>query len=53
VEVSVRAIRHVIVDDDVDSFNVDTSAEDVSGDHNSLLEVLEYFIAFNSNKKKR
>ena len=51
-EVSVRAVRHVIVNDDVDSFNVNTSAEDVSGHHNSLLEVLEDFIAFNSNKKK-
>ena len=52
-EVSVGAIRHVIVNDNIDSFNVNSSSEDVSGNHDSFLEVLENSVPLESNKNNK
>lgn len=41
VQVLVRHIREVIVDDDVHSLNIDTTTEQVSGHQDSLVELLE------------
>ena len=41
VQVLIASVRHIVVQDDVDSLNVDTSAKDVSGHHDTLLEALE------------
>ena len=41
VEVRVRVLGHVVVDDDVDALDVDTTAEQVCGNKDALLEVLE------------
>jgi hypothetical protein len=49
-EVSVGAIGHVIVDNNIDSFNVNSSSEDVSSNHDSFLEVLEDSVPLKSNK---
>ncbi len=49
VEVGVRAFGHVIVNDDIDSFDVNSSSEDVSSNHDSLFEVLEDLVSLNSN----
>lgn len=38
----------IIVDGQVDTFDIDTSAEDVSGDTDSLVEFLEFFVAFDT-----
>lgn len=48
VEVRVSLVRHVVVDGDVDTFNINTTAEDVSGHANTGLEVLELFVALNT-----
>ena len=45
VEVSVRVLRHVIIEDDVDALNVHASAEQIGGDKDPPLEVLELLIA--------
>jgi hypothetical protein len=47
-EVGVRFIRHIVIDDDVDFFKVNSSAEYVGGDHNSFLEFFELFIFHDS-----
>jgi hypothetical protein len=41
VQVAICITRSVIVDDDIDSLDVNPTAEDVSGDKDTLLEVLE------------
>ena len=38
----------IVVDGEVDAFNVDTSAEDVGGDADSLVEFFEFFVAFDT-----
>ena len=48
-QVGIRAVRHVVVNHDVDSLDIDSSSEDVSGHHDSLLEVLEGFVSLQSN----
>ena len=48
-EVTVTFLRHVEVEDDVNLFNVDASAEDVSGDHDPLLETLELVVPLDSD----
>ena len=40
-EVGVRALGHVVVDDNVDSLDVHSSAKEVSGHHDTLVEALE------------
>lgn len=50
VEVRVGVGRSVVVDDDVDSLDVDTSAEDVSGDENTLLKGLELLESRNTDR---
>jgi hypothetical protein len=41
VQVAICITRSVVVDDDIDSLDIDATAEDVSGDKDTLLEVLE------------
>lgn len=40
-QVAICITRSVVVDDDIDSLDVNATAEDVSGDKDTLLEVLE------------
>ena len=40
-KVGVRALWHVIVDDDVHSLNVHSSSKQISGHHDTLVEALE------------
>jgi hypothetical protein len=48
VEISVCVLGHVVVDNDIDSFNIDTSTKDVGSNHDTRLEVLEFLVAINS-----
>lgn len=43
--------RSVIVDDDIDSLDVSATVEDVGGDKDTLLEVLELRITGNTTMK--
>lgn len=45
VKVRVRILWHIVVEDDVDTLNVHSTSEQISGDENSLLEVLECLIS--------
>lgn len=47
-EISVIIFGHVIIDDDIDSFDIDSSSEDIGGNHNSVLEVFEILEVFDS-----
>ena len=40
-QVAICITRSIVVDDDIDSLDVNATAEDVSGDKDTLLEVLE------------
>lgn len=55
VEVGVRVLRHVIVEDDVDSLNVHPSAKQIGGHQDPPLEVFELLIARQTGcrRKKR
>jgi hypothetical protein len=48
VEVAVGIGGQVVVDGQVDTLNVDTTTEDVSGDADTLLEVLELLVALDT-----
>ena len=43
-QVCVRVLRHVVVEDDVDSLDVHPAAEQVGGDQDPLLEILELLV---------
>ena len=43
-KIGIRVLRHVIVEDNIDSLNIHATAEQVGGNKNSLLEVLELLI---------
>ncbi len=44
VQVCVRILRHIIVEDNVDSLNVHTTTKQVGGHQNPLLKVLELLV---------
>ena len=48
VQVSVCAFGHVIVDNDVDTLNINTSSNQVSGHHDAGVEVLKFLVHLNS-----
>ena len=47
-QVGVRVFGHVIIEHDVDLLNVDTSAKDLGGDQDTVLEGLESFVDLDS-----
>ena len=47
-QVGVRVFGHVIIEHDIDLLNVDTSAKDLSGDQDTVLEGLESFVDLDS-----
>jgi hypothetical protein len=47
VQVGVSVLGHVVVDNDVDTFNVDSSSEQVGGHHDACLEFLELSVFLN------
>lgn len=52
-EIGIRLRRHVVVDDNVYSLNVDSTTEDFSGNHDSLVEILETLVSVDSGNFKR
>jgi hypothetical protein len=47
-EIGVRVLGHVVVDDDVHALDIDTTSKEVGGDHDSRAEGLEVAITGNS-----
>lgn len=47
-KVAVRFLWHIEVEDDIDLLNIDTTTENVGGDHNSVLEGLEVSITLDA-----
>lgn len=47
-EVRVGVRREVVVDGEVDALNVDATAEDIGGDTDAGVEVLELFVALDT-----
>ena len=48
VEVRISLVRHVVVDGDVDTLNIDTTTKDISGHTDTSLEVLELLVALDT-----
>jgi hypothetical protein len=48
VEVGISISREIVVDGQVDALDVDTTAEDISGDTDALVELFELFVAFDT-----
>jgi hypothetical protein len=48
VKVGIGLVGHVVVDSDVDTLNIDTTTEDVSGDTDTSLELLELLVALDT-----
>jgi hypothetical protein len=48
VEVGVGVLGHVVVEDHVDSLDIDAATKDISGDEDAVLEVLEIGVALNA-----
>lgn len=49
-EVGIGTFGHVVVDNDIDTLNINTSSEEVSGHHDTGLELLELLVFLNSVK---
>ena len=47
-QVAVRIAGKIVVDRQVDTFDIDTTAENVSRDANALVEFLEFLVAFDA-----
>lgn len=53
VEIRIRLLGHVEIEHNIDLLNIDTSAKDVSSDHDSVLELLEVVVRLNSVSKTK
>jgi len=49
VEVGIGVLGHVVVDDDIHSFNINTSSKEVGSDHDTRVEFLELLVSLNSS----
>lgn len=47
-QVGVGITRHIVVDSQVDTLNVDTTTEDVGGNANALVELLELLVTLDT-----
>jgi hypothetical protein len=47
-QVRVGVAGEVVVDGQVDAFDVDAAAEDIGGDADALVEFFEFFVPFDS-----
>jgi hypothetical protein len=52
-QVAVCVARGVVIDNDIHSLDVDTATEDVGGDEDALLEVLELGVASDTDDEVR
>jgi hypothetical protein len=51
VKVGIGLVGHVVVDSDVDALDVDTTTEDIGGDADTSLELLELLVALDTVEK--
>jgi hypothetical protein len=47
-QVGIRVAREIVVDGEVDTLDVDTTTEDVSGDTDALVKFLELLVALDT-----
>lgn len=52
-QIGVRVFWHVVVEDNVDSLNVHSSAKEISGDQDPPFEILKLLVARQSADKRR
>jgi hypothetical protein len=51
VQVGISVSGKIVVDGEVNALNIDTTAKDVSGDTDTLVEFLELLVAFDTRCK--
>ena len=47
-EVGISISRKIVVDGEIDTLNIDTTAKDIGSDANTLLEVFERLVALDT-----
>ena len=52
-QVGVCIRGEIVIDGNIDLLNVDSTAENVSCNADTLLEVLEFFVAFDPSRRQR
>jgi len=48
-QIGVGIARKVVIDGEIDTLDIDTAAKDVSGHTDTLVELLELFVAFDAD----
>lgn len=48
-KIRIGSFWHVVVDCDIDTFDIDTTTEDIGGDADTCLELFEFFVAFDTS----
>ncbi len=51
-KISIGIFRHVVIEDDVDALDVNSSAQNVGGDHDSRIEILEFLEVIQPERDK-
>jgi hypothetical protein len=51
-QVGIGVVGHVVIDHDIDTFDIDTSTQQVGGNHDSVFVILEVLISVNSSLVK-
>ena len=49
-EVGISIARKIVVDGQVDAFNVDAAAKDVGGDADAFVELFEFLVALDTSR---
>ena len=47
-EILISGLGHIVVDDNVDTFKIDTTTEDICGDEDAAFVLLEFVVTFQS-----
>jgi hypothetical protein len=48
-EITIRTIGHIVIYDNIDTFNINTTTEDVSGNTDTFVEIFKVLVAGDSN----
>jgi hypothetical protein len=48
-EITIRTIGHVVIYDNIDTFNINTATKDVSGNTDALIEIFKALVAGDSD----
>ena len=47
-QIGIGILRNVVIDDDVNTLDIDTTAEEIGGNEDALAEILEHLVTFDA-----